>query len=172
MDIFDILRDDHARVRNLLNELILQTSEPTADHDAHLEPLNALKRAMIAHDRAEESVLYEHLRINAHQADLAESKAEEHHLAEAILIELERKSPTDADWDMSLGLLKNQIESHMAEEETSTFDMLRPFVDAEATERMADEFLEMQAQVSGEELQKMQRQMHSGLGAESDRPHQ
>lgn len=170
MDIFDILRDDHARVRNLLNELILQAGERTAGRDAHLEPLSTLKRAMIAHDRAEESVLYEHLRINAHQADLAESKAEEHHMAEAIVDELERKSPQDDDWEMSLGLLKNQIESHMAEEETSTFDMLRPFVDAESSERLAEEFLELQAQISGEELQKMQRQMHARLGAESLRP--
>lgn len=146
MDIFEIIEGDHADIRRLLNEVIHQTSARMPQHkrmeksEDWEEALHDLKLSVVAHNRAEEATLYDHLRWVAHQKEIAEDKTCEHRMVEEFLEDLERLNPMDRDWDTRLGLLKNQIESHQAEEETATFDVIRPHLDAQTSGRLAQEF--------------------------------
>jgi hemerythrin superfamily protein len=136
MDIFETLRVDHAAIQDLLDQ-VLESNESKTDW---AEALADLKISLVAHNRAEEAILYEFMRGAPQRAETADLKTEEHHLAEEILDDLDRLNPADYDWDTTLALLKNQIESHIAEEETMVFSSLTPFIDDEMSEKMAADF--------------------------------
>ncbi len=136
MNIFETLRLDHAGVRNLMEDLI------DGDRAAENWPevFYDLKLALVAHNRAEEQVFYDVLNRIPNREELADIKTEEHHMAEEILQDLEEMSPSDRDWDTTLGLLKNQIESHIAEEETFVFAVIEAQISDEEAETMSEAF--------------------------------
>ena len=147
MDIFELIKGDHADIRSLLNEIIHQTSAPISEHKRILdkpedweEALHDLKLELVGHNRAEEAILYTRLRELPNGFEMMKDEIHEHHVAEELLEALEHINPRDRDWDAKIGLLKNQIESHQAEEEGTTFDLLRPDIDAETSARLARDF--------------------------------
>lgn len=152
MDFFELLRIEHASLRDLLDQLIDKSTSSSAEEAAVSPPrdetlerdwpeiMHDLKLALIGHNRAEEAVLYDALRRIPHRSEMADLKTEEHHLAEELLEDLEEINPADRQWAMKLGLLKNQIESHVAEEETTVFSLLLSEITDEESERMSTEF--------------------------------
>ncbi len=144
MDIFEELRADHAAIRSLLDEIIESSTglSPTKASEGREWPeaLQELKTSLFAHNRAEEAVFYEALSQIPHRDELAEIKTEEHHMGETVLDELIAMNPEDSDWDIRLDLLKNQIESHVAEEETLVFSILKEHTSEQEALRMAQEF--------------------------------
>lgn len=144
MNIFDMLRADHVSIRQTLDDLI----EPRRGHD-WVDAFYDLKIAMVAHDRAEEQVVYDRLRAIPHRGELADAKTDEHEQIESILHALEALDPKDASWGQMIALFKNEWESHIAEEETSVLPILEEVVDdiecdslAREFERLRDEIIE------------------------------
>lgn len=146
MDIFETLRLEHAAIQDMLDQVIDRSSDTEslqmgADQgDDWPSILHDFKLALLAHDRAEEAVVYEFLRQIPHRGETADLKTEEHHLAEELLEDLEEINPADRAWATKLGLLKNQIESHIAEEETTIFSLLQPHITDEMSDKMAVDF--------------------------------
>lgn len=146
MDIFETLRIDHASIRSVLDDLIDRSSDKESMAvggelgQDWPNLLMDLKRSLVAHDRAEETVVYDFLRRIPNRAEMADLKTEEHHLAEELLEDLDEINPADYDWGPKLELLKNQLESHFAEEETNTFSVLQPHMTDEISDQMVVDF--------------------------------
>ena len=153
MEIFDTLRMDHAAIRTQLDRLIQISSFDGANLSLDPSPdceLSAaedwaqvffdLKKTLRAHDRAEESVLYEMLARIPNREDLADIKTEEHHMAEETLQDLEELNLSDDEWSATLALFKNQLESHVAEEETFVFSLLEEVLTDEEGQMLAQQF--------------------------------
>lgn len=148
MEIFETLRNDHARVRDHLDLLIglsLRDSKGEINED-WTEAFYDLKMALIAHHRAEETVFYDVMNRVPNRPELADIKTEEHHLAEETLQDLEEMTPADRDWGAMLALLKNQIESHVAEEETFVFGVMQDLISDVESERMSEDFLRLRTE--------------------------
>jgi hemerythrin superfamily protein len=177
MDIFEIIRNDHTDIRRLLNEVIHQTSIPMPKEKRLLQPedwedaLHDFKLSLVGHNRAEEALLYVLLRSHDHADHVAaESKTHEHRIAENLLADLENMNPRDRDWGTQLGLMKNQIESHQAEEETATFELLAPLIDESNSDRLAREFLHLRDDiVSGAKFHPKGRSVVNPAGLDLDR---
>lgn len=146
MDIFTVLRLEHAAIRSILDDLIeVSSDKESAQVGGNLgqdwpDLLLDLKLSLVAHNRAEENVVYDFLRQVPHRNETAELKTEEHHMAEEMLEDLEESDPADKQWGTKLALLKNQLESHIAEEETSVFSILEPYVTDEISDKMVVDF--------------------------------
>ena len=153
MEIFDTLRMDHAAIRNQLDKLIQISSSDKAKLSLEVSSVDPLvtaenwaqiffdlKKSLRAHDRAEENVLYEMLTRIPNREDLADIKTEEHHMAEETLQDLEELNPSDQEWAATLALFKNQLESHVAEEETFVFSLLAEVLTDEEGQLMARQF--------------------------------
>lgn len=139
MEIFEALRLDHIRLRDGLDDLIdMTTGQELTDEWA--EVFFDLKQSLNAHDRAEETVFYDALTRVPNRQELADIKTEEHHQVEETLQELELIHPAGSGWIQMLFLLRNQIESHIAEEETFVFGLLQGVISDEESEQMGDEF--------------------------------
>lgn len=143
MNFFEILRNDHHTLRLDLENLIEATT-PSLDAPAKSPKagkcLNRLKVRLNAHSRAEEAVLYERLRLIPHRDEMADDQIEEHHQIEEHLEALEKMGPEDSAWEETLSLLKNELESHLANEETTLFPILELALENEELNRLAVAF--------------------------------
>jgi iron-sulfur cluster repair protein YtfE (RIC family) len=147
MTIFELLAKDHHMLKLRLENLIEATSPSLRDSrpkvtggDDATSQLAQLKAAVLAHGRAEESVLYDRLRTLPHRDELADLQIEQHHQVEEHLEELERMDSDSPDWEATLSLLKNELESHLAEEESTVFPLLELAIEPDESERMARSF--------------------------------
>ncbi len=134
MEIFETLRLEHANLERLLDELI-EGASGSKD-----EKLMDLKLAIVAHDRAEEEIVYEVLRRIPYRGETADLRTEEHFLNESVLADLEDVDSESESWPILLDVFKNQLESHVAEEETFVFSLLRDHLEEGEAEKLATDF--------------------------------
>ncbi|MES2962500.1 MAG: hemerythrin domain-containing protein [Bdellovibrionota bacterium] len=147
MTIFELLCDDHHTLKLKLENLIevtspsLRTERPNASNDeGAFELLAELKAAVLAHERAEDAVFYDRLRLLPHRDELADLLVEQHHQIDEHLDDLERMGPGAREWEQTLSLLKNELESHLAEEESAVFPILQLAIEGDESERLARRF--------------------------------
>jgi hemerythrin superfamily protein len=129
MLIYDILREDHDKIKILLNKLVT-LSVRDESRGALVEKI---RNDLVPHSRAEESVLYNSLRALDAAKGLVMHNYQEHMEIEALLRTLQVKDIIDGDWRPTALRLQELIESHIVEEETKLFHVARElFTDAEA----------------------------------------
>jgi len=132
MDALNLIKQDHKRLRKLLDEA-LQAEGPRRE-----ERMDHLRTELVAHERMEEEVLYPRLRDEkkAHQSVL--EAYEEHHVADVILDELLDVPPETDLWKAKLKVLKENVEHHMDEEEDELFKNARAVLDREELDRLGE----------------------------------
>src|SRR5947208_641277 len=108
-DICSTIREDHARLKHHLNQMIVlsQHGQPLDKND-----LDVLRSLLLSHSRAEEHILYDILKQNGQTQSMAYKSYEEHHQAEASLRELEHSSDSRV-LTAKLQVLKETLEHHM-----------------------------------------------------------
>ena len=123
----ELLRDDHATVKQMLSEL--ETVSPR-DADTRRQLVDKIADALDVHTRLEEELFYPALDgVSAH---IATARAH-HREIEQLLDEIAGRKPTTTRWAHALAALKEAIVRHVDAEE----DVL--FLDAE---RLGSEELE------------------------------
>lgn len=136
MQIYELLKDDHDKVRLLLNELITLPE----DHERCDELIEQIRDELVPHSRAEESVFYNSLRTLDESKKLAMHGFQEHLQAESLLRTLQVKDKLGGDWKKTANKLKDALDQHIHEEETDMFAMARRLFTEQEAEMMADAF--------------------------------
>jgi hemerythrin superfamily protein len=132
MDALDLIKQDHKRLRKLLE----QTLE--AEDSEREQRMNFLRTELVAHERMEEEVLYPRLREETKARDTVLEGYEEHHVADVLLDEL-LDVPADTDvWKAKLKVLKENVEHHMDEEEDELFKDARAVLDRDELKRLGE----------------------------------
>lgn len=93
-----------------------------------------------AHNRAEEAIFYTLLRRAPGHSDVETVKIKEHRLTEELLEDLEEINPKDKDWETKIEVLKNHLEAHNDEEETTVFPLIQPYLRENEGPALAREF--------------------------------
>lgn len=146
MTIFEVLKKDHAVVKELLENLInLQE-----DDEQRGSLIAKIRDELIPHARAEESVFYNSLRSMDAAKDIIMDGYQEHMEAEALLRLLQVKDKIDADWKMTANKLKEAVEHHIAEEEEVVFNVAKELLSDREAEMMGSAFTELKAEVKNE----------------------
>ena len=150
MDIYEVLKEDHRLVRELLKKLE-QTDENSGEE--RIELLTELKENLLPHSRAEEQVLYEALK----DCDVEEAAEkgfegyEEHAVADHLIQELEATQTEDKRWTALMVVLKENLEHHIEEEEGEFFKKAREAFDDDTAKNMATNFMALK-EILSEEL--------------------
>src|SRR5262245_10876282 len=113
MDALDLIKQDHKRLRKLLDETL-------EAEGAQREPLPARLRD---EKKGHEPVLEGY---------------EEHHIADVILDELLDVPPETDLWKAKVKVLKENVEHHMDEEEDELFKGARAVLDREELNRLGE----------------------------------
>jgi hemerythrin-like domain-containing protein len=124
MLIYDVLKKDHDKLKPLLAELV-QMGESEADAEDREKLITQIRDELIPHSRAEEAVFYNSLRSIDASKDVVMHAYGEHVEAEGLLRTLQAMEMINADWTAIARRLKDALEHHIKEEETTVFDAAR-----------------------------------------------
>ena len=150
MDALKLLKDDHKKVKGMLEKLDATTERA---EKTRTEMLQTLKQELTVHETIEEEILYPALKEFAKTKDIALEGYEEHHVVDGIMAELEATPVDDETWGAKLTVMKENLEHHIEEEETDMFPKARKVMDEaeldELGERMAARKEELVAEAAG-----------------------
>lgn len=149
MDIFDVISSDHEKVKKILEQMEQTTSRAAKKRETLLEHLN---KDLLPHMYAEEQFFYQILLDESSDKEVAYEALEEHRAAKAVLMDLEEAPADDPRWSARLKVLKELIEHHIEEEETTVFDVARSLMDEERATDAAHHFRELKKEAPAHAL--------------------
>lgn len=150
MLIYQILRNDHLKIMQLINELLtLEEGD-----DTRKDLIEQMRDELVPHARAEESVFYNSLRsINAAK-DLVKESYKEHMEAESLLRALQLKDKVDMDWKATAQKLRQALAHHIQEEESEVFSVAKMHLTNDEAEMMGEAFERLKPEIREEGLLK------------------
>lgn len=140
MDIFDLLKQDHREVEELVASI--ESDLESEDYSSVKDNFRKLRRSLVIHSRAEEESVYQpiHLMVEDGEEDMGLEGEEEHHVVDIILEELTFLRPENIRWKYKFKVFKEILEHHVEEEESEIFDQMREDFKPEELTLMADQF--------------------------------
>ncbi|MEO5927886.1 MAG: hemerythrin domain-containing protein [Patescibacteria group bacterium] len=137
MDIFSVLKEEHAVVKEIFKK-IEETTNRAEKGRADL--FETLKREFYSHAEAEREVLYTRLEQEEGLKDMMAEAEEEHALAEKLIDELDGMDPTTIEWMAKVTVLRENVEHHVKEEEGDIFTAAKKVLKEGEAEEIADAF--------------------------------
>ena len=146
MLIYEALKNDHRKIKDLLNQLISLTNDDSQKDNL----VKMIRDELIPHSRAEEMVFYNALRSLDGAKDLIKHSYKEHMEAETLLRSLQIRDKIDVEWKETARKLKVAVEHHIQEEEERVIPgAMKHLQDDEAT-MMAAAFERLKPQIKKE----------------------
>ena len=139
MDALRLLKDDHDKMRKLLDELETTTERGVKTRE---ELFSKIKGELTIHEIIEEEIFYPELKAHPKARDIVLEGYEEHHVVDLLMGELESLDVSDESWGAKAIVMKENIEHHIEEEEGEMFKQARAVFDRQELEdlgaRMAE----------------------------------
>lgn len=143
MDIYEVLKADHDKLKPLLNKLV----QATEANQETTRILSQIRDELVPHSRAEEAVFYNSLReIDAAKGEVQHSYTE-HMEAETLLRTLQGLNKINADWTKAAQKLKDALEHHIEEEEGRVFSAAKKVLLDEEARQMSDAFQRLKPEI-------------------------
>jgi iron-sulfur cluster repair protein YtfE (RIC family) len=130
-----LLKDDHAKVKKMLNDLD-ETTERA--EKTRTEGLAKLKAELTIHEAIEEEIFYPALKQHAEAKDIVLEAYEEHDVVDTIMSEIEKTSTEDETWGAKFTVMKENLEHHIEEEEGEMFKKARDVFDEATLEELGE----------------------------------
>ena len=124
MDAFEMLKNDHAKVSSLFEQI-----EATTDTTTRQGLFTQVKQELDVHTHIEETILYPALKQPAETREITEEAYEEHQEVKDLLAELAATPADSEEWSDMIVELKENVEHHVEEEEQDMFKNAREVLD-------------------------------------------
>ena len=136
MDALTLLKDDHDKVKGLLDKLDKTTERAEV---TRTEGLQALKQELTIHETIEEEILYPALKEHPKAKDLVLEAYEEHNVVDTVMAEIDETPFDDETWGAKFTVMKENLEHHIEEEESEMFEQCRDLFDSSELTQLGDE---------------------------------
>lgn len=136
MTIFEALRADHDRQRQLIDRLL----ETEGDSDERRELFGLLKVELEAHAGAEERYFYVPLMENDLTQDKARHSVSEHKELDDFVEQLEGYDMSASQWKLTAEELAHRLTHHLDEEEHEVFQMAGKALTEKQKDDLATEY--------------------------------
>ncbi|EAQ05100.1 Hemerythrin [Pseudooceanicola batsensis HTCC2597] len=140
--IYDAIRKDHDRHRELLNTIAETEGDTTERRKAWDEFYEEVK----SHSAAEEETFYAKIMTKTWGQDAARHSVQEHAEMDEILEELRDMDMSSSGWLTRFKTLKHDYEHHMDEEEDEVFERAKQVIGAEENDSYGKKFLDRKSQ--------------------------
>jgi hemerythrin superfamily protein len=134
MDVFSLLKEDHLKLKVLLQDLE-DTPERESLTREHL--FTHLKTELTLHIECEEAYLYPILADSTTTEALVLESRVAHKLAKTLLAELDAESKDTLAWTAKVKVLREIVTLHVRHEEWELFPRARLLISAEDAESLA-----------------------------------
>jgi hypothetical protein len=135
MDVLQLLKEDHDKIKKLLTHL-----ESTTDRGVKTrEELYTKVRAELqVHETIEEEILYPALKEHPKAKDLVLEAYEEHNVVDMVIAEIDALPYDDETWGAKLTVMRENVEHHIGEEESEMFQQCRNVFDRDELAELGD----------------------------------
>ncbi|MGH9324608.1 MAG: hemerythrin domain-containing protein [Vicinamibacteria bacterium] len=135
--IYEKLMKDHQEALALFDQIAETGDDEVRKRDRLFQKLTA---DLTRHARAEERVFYPALRDHEDTRPLVEESLEEHKEVESILDQLQRMERDNAEWLETVLELRESVQHHIDEEESTLFQKARHLLSEEEADELALRF--------------------------------
>ena len=133
MDALSLLKDDHDKMRTLLNDLESTTERGVKTRE---ELFSKIKGELTIHEIIEEEIFYPALKEHPRAKEIVLEGYEEHHVVDTVMTELEGLPVDDETWGAKATVMKENVEHHMEEEEGEMFRKARQVFERDELEEL------------------------------------
>jgi hemerythrin-like domain-containing protein len=133
MDALSLLKDDHQKMRKLLDELESTTERGVKTRE---ELFSRIKGELTVHEIIEEEIFYPTLKQHPKAKEIVLEGYEEHNVVDTLMGELEALPVTDETWGAKASVMIENIEHHIEEEEGEMFQKARQVFDRQELEEL------------------------------------
>jgi iron-sulfur cluster repair protein YtfE (RIC family) len=133
MNAITMLERDHVKVRALLARLDSTTPRATV---TRRDLFNRIKAALTVHETIEEEIFYPALKSHPRARDIVLEGIEEHNVVDNLLGELTDLASSHETWGAKATVMRENLEHHIEEEETSMFVKARQIFDRSELEAL------------------------------------
>lgn len=149
MNIQDVIRMDHQKAKTLITEI-----ESANDPAKIREYFAQLYADLSVHSEAEEQVVYPAVRPFYGESDTQELYDEQAQL-KVVLNEMKSLDPTSSEFSSKLKQVKEMVNDHTRQEESTMFAAIRNNCSSDQSEQMATQFKEAKKQLQSQMQSKM-----------------
>jgi hypothetical protein len=135
MDAIALLKDDHDRMKELLDELGGTTERGVKTRERLFA---RVKEELTVHEAIEEEIFYPALKDHPKTKEITLEAYEEHHVVDLVMKEIEAVPFDDEQWGAKFTVMKENIEHHIEEEEGEMFKQARQVFDRAELEALGE----------------------------------
>jgi hemerythrin-like domain-containing protein len=135
MDAVALLKDDHDKVKKILNDLDSTTERGVKTRQ---ELFAKVKQELEVHEAIEEEIFYPALKEHPKAKELVLEAYEEHHVVDTVMAEIVEVPYEDETWGAKLTVMKENVEHHIEEEEKEMFPQAREVFSKEELDELGD----------------------------------
>ena len=140
MNAFDLLKQDHQKVRTLCSQMGTTGERDTMKRE---EIFRQVKQEVDVHTKIEEQCLYPLAKKYKETQEITERSLEEHQQIKQLLQELSRKEVQSEDWLPTFKTLQECFEDHVEEEESEMFPKLQKILSRDEMSKLGDDLQSM-----------------------------
>lgn len=146
MEATKLLKQDHNKVKKILEELLETTARAKVKRR---ELLETLKQELQIHEKVEEKLFYPKLKKGDSKEEIIEAY-EEHHVVDVLLAEIENTEFNDESWKAKVTVLQENLLHHIKEEENEIFPKAHKKLGEKALNKMGEEIKAMKQEEMAE----------------------
>ena len=149
-DVIALLKEDHAKVREMLEKL--SESKSSRAQKSRQQLFTEIEIELEMHARVEEEIVYPAFLelVDKDERHLYFEAQEEHALVRRVLDEMDAGSTDDEEFAARAKVLKDLVEHHAKEEEKEMFPLLRSETEAQRLRELGDEVTERKRELRPE----------------------
>lgn len=133
MDVFQLLKQDHDKVKKLFREF---ESAGENAHQRKQEIADTVFRELEIHAKVEEEIFYPAVEADSDKEgqELVKEAYEEHRVVKRLIDELQKMTTEDEMFDAKFKVLQENVEHHIEEEEGELFPEAKKAIEDEVEE--------------------------------------
>jgi hemerythrin superfamily protein len=135
MDVLELLKEDHQKVKKLFEQ-----GQQTQDKKQQKQIFKEIKSELERHTRLEETIFYPAMEDHEELKDMVLESLEEHKQVKTVLREMGKLSPNSEKFKPKFKVLKDNVEHHAEEEEEGKmFPKIRKVINRAELEELGQE---------------------------------
>jgi hemerythrin-like domain-containing protein len=135
MNALELLKEDHDRIKPLLDELKETTDRAEKTRG---ELISRIKAELTIHEVIEEEIFYPALKEHPKAREIVLEGYEEHDVVSRLMGELDGMDPTDEQFGPKAKVMAENIEHHIEEEEGEMFKQARQVFEADELDTLGE----------------------------------
>jgi hypothetical protein len=147
MDALTLLKQDHDKMRKLLDELESTTERGVKTRE---DLFTRIKGELSVHEIIEEEIFYPALKDHPKAKDIVLEAYEEHHVVDTVMAELEGLPVDDETWGAKAKVMQENVQHHMEEEEGEMFQKARQVFDKAELDELGTQMEQRKVQAQQE----------------------